>query len=566
MSLTVVKRPEGYVLDTTAVSATVTSSSGALFTKVAHGLVTGDHVYIYSILSAYNGYWYVNKVSNDTFRIREYATASDQAFVNSGTVTYYVSATTHTWNCAHLPIVYKIKSDVWPVNAADTARTITTFSNYNGYTYIVASGDIKATGTASSLEQVILTGTSVDGVYKILQWFSDTNFVINLAYSAANVLSSGTVQYYYYNYCAIVQVYAGLPSGHSWELQKPYELVAELSLIPDSSGIITVNIADYVKKQIEIISNNNLLDTLPNNIDAWCSFYISVAESYDDSNGYTVSTYTSSFATDAGSFEGYAANAKLPFKNRAIGTLSQYFYGGTTATQQKWLTTFSRPSLFAGKYFDISYINSGSVTYVQRKVYIRGVLKETYNDTVTGYDEGIYRYSVAQSGWNEDTITIALFNVANVQMSELLTIDVVTDCSYQDFYLVWLNYLGGYDYWNFTARKEYLIDVLESKTQEENIYANWPNSYGEFADSINKQTLRRSKNSIAVNSQFLTSAQEDAIKLIFTSPLVQIVTSQYDRFTVIVDAGSMKVKKDQDKTRTLNFLVRYTDENPSQSL
>lgn len=570
MSLTVTKRPQGYVLGP-AVDATGVWNTGFLtILKTAHGLSHLQPIYIYSNISSYNGFWFVSASAPNSFEITSIPgdTNTYVPYTNDAVIQYYANVLTHGWNCVHLPIVYKLQSNIWPVNGADTARNINTFTNYNGYTYIVASGDIKATGTASSLEQVILTGTSVDGVYKILQWFSDTNFVINLAYSAGNVLSSGTVQYYYYNYAAIIRVYAGINSSHTWTLQKPYELVAEQSLIPDSSGVVTFNIADYVKKQIETISNNSILDTLPNNIDAWCNFYISYAETYDDSNGYTVTQFTSSFTSDQGNFEGYAANAKLPFKSREQGSLSRYVTGSTSDTLQKWLTVFTRPTLFAGKYFDVSYINNSasSGNYIKRAVYVRGVLLEEFIDTQTDNDQGIYRYSIEQSGWSEDRIDITLYNSSNVQLSETLTIDVVDDCSFQDFYLVWLNYLGGYDYWNFTARKKYLIDVLENKTQDVNIYNGWPNSYGEFADSIQKQTLRRTKNSITVNSQFLTAQQEDAIKLITTSPLVQICTSKYDRRTVLLDASSMDIRRDQQDLLTLSFLVRYTDENPSQSL
>lgn len=567
MALSVVKRPQGYVLDTTAVTATVTSSSGALFTKVGHGLSTGDFVYIYSTLSAYNGYWYVTISGVDAFRISEYATATAQAFINSGTVTYYKSQLTHNWNCVHLPIVYKLKSTIWPTNADDTARTITTFSNYNGYTYIVASGDIKATGTASALEQVILTGTSVDGVYKILQWFSDTNFVINLAYSGANVLSSGTIQYYYYNYCARIKIYAGIPAAHTWTAQKPYVLMTEQRCIPDSNGVITLNISEFIKSKVEVISNNSIKDTLPNNIDAWCNFYITYAESYDDSNGYTVSEVIGSYTDDSGTFEGYAVNAKLPFKTRSQGALSQYVSGVTSTTKAKWLTAFTRPTLFADKYFDISYIKNTSTAgdYILREVYVNSVLKAQFIDTQTDNDQGIYRYAITQSGWNEDRVDITLYNSSNVALTETLTIDVFDECTNQDFYLVWLNYLGGYDYWNFTARKTYAIDQIESKTQEKNIYNSWPNSYGEFADSIVKNTLKRSGNAIQVNSQYLTSAQLDAVKLIVTSPLVQICTSQYDRRTLLL-SGGLPVKKDEDNTFTVSFNVKYTDELPSQSL
>mgnify|MGYP006262576601 CR=1 FL=1 len=577
MALTVVKRPQGYILDTTANTGTVSSSSGALITKNTHGLSTGDFIYIYSALSSYNGYWYVSVVGANTFRIREYATASDQAFINSGSVTYYKSQLTHNWNCIHLPIIYKLKSDIWPTNGADTARTISTFSNYNGYTYIVASGDIKATGTASSLEQVILSGctnagVSIDGVYKILQWFSDTNFVINLAYSAANVLSSGTVQYYYYNYCARIKIYAGIPAAHTWTAQKPYVLMTEQRFIPDSSGIITLNISEFIKSKVSVISNNSIKDTLPNNIDAWCNFYITYAESYDDSNGYTVSEVISSYTDDSGTFEGYAVNSKLPFKTQSSGALSRYVSGVTSTTKQKWLTAFTNPVLFPGKYFDISYIkNTASAgDYVKREVYTTDgqtyTLREVFIDTQTDNDQGVYRYAISQSGWGEERIDITYYNSSNVALSETLTIYVDESCSSQDFYLTWLNYLGGYDYWNFSARKQYSINSLEGKTQESNIFATWPNGYGEFADSIVKQTVKRGVNIVGVSSQFLSTDQEDSIKLLFVSPLVQICTSQYDRRTVLVEEGTLPIRRDQDKTRKLSFNVTYTDELPSQSL
>lgn len=713
MSLTVIKRPQGYILDTTQVTGvTVASSTGALFTKALHGLNTGDFIYIYSTLGSYNGYWYVNKNDDNSFRVREYSTASDQAFISSvGTITYYKSQLTHNWNCVHLPIVYKLKSDIWPTNGSDTARSITTFSNYNGYTYINASGDIKTTGTASAFEQVILSGTSVNGVYKILQWFSDTNFVINLPYSAGNVLSSGTVQYYYFNYCARIKIYAGISGTHTWTAQKPYTLLTEQRVIPDSNGIITLNISEFIKSKLEIISNNSIKDTLPNNIDAWCNFYIAYAESYDDSNGYTVSEFVSSYTNDSGNFEGYAINAKLPFKTQSQGVLSKYVYG---ITKQKWLTDFTRPTLFAGKYFDISYIknNNASGDYIKRDLYrLSGgnySLLTSIIDYQTDYDQGVYRYQITQSVNLEDRIDLtyygsgnasilptyswstisgvdpfdsmpgnklilisddglpkseaasqlffdlipngsniqftlpftisgstngfitvqfynsdpatgsivgsyssgaltngsyspsinitltgsaqylviratatgagpakvinitvpSLINLYSAQLSETLTIDVNSKCSFTDFYLVWLNYLGGYNYWNFNAKKgkKYSIDILENKTQDVNIYNNWPNSYGEFADSITKQTKRRSKNKIALTSQLLTSAQEDAIKLITSSPLVQICTSQYDRQTVLVSNNSLYVRQDKDKSLSISLSISYTDEIPSQSL
>lgn len=696
MAVTVVKYPRGHVLDTTGVTATVSSSSGALFTKSSHGLSTGDWIYIYSALSAYNGYWYVSVASSSTFRIREYATASDEAFVNSGTVTYYISTAEHGWNAVHLPMVYKLKSDTWPINGVDTSRTITTFTNWNGYTYLVLSGDVKSSGTASTLENVILSGvtgvsgTTITGVYRIIQWFSDTNIVIDLAYNAGHVLSGGTCQYYYLNYHAKVKVYAGLRSGHYWVNQKPFELLSTERVTFDSNGIGELNIADIVKSKIEIFSNNLELDTLPNNIDAWCRVYISVAESYDDSDGYTISEYTGSYTDDT--TEVYAVNAKLPFKTRSSGELSEYVAGGTSATVAKFLTPFVEPSIFSGYYFDISYINpSSGAIYMKVDRYLSRVLQSSTIDNITNYVEGVYRYPLSVSS-TEDSIDLTLYGVVSleslsgwsnegtgqdwtlgatpsytwgtgpttkylagalvgllgtdisitinvsftssvvtwgfltssftevgtggslvngsqvvtgtipagaeyifiratddpfigstvtvlsvsmtptsVQITETKTIDVVDDCDQfrtTNLYITWLNYLGGYDYWLFTAQKLFSVDIIESKTQEVNIYNNWPKSYGEFADSMTKQSVRKSKNMVKVTSQFLTKDQADALAWIVSSPLVQILSTSNSvttARTVIVDSSTLKKYQDRDNLYTVSFNITYTDELPAQT-
>lgn len=712
MGLGIIDYPKGYILGTVAITATVSNGAPtATFTSTAHGLIDGSYIYIYSALSAYNGYWYVQKFDANTFYIRSYPSATNQVFVNSGSVTFYKSQFTHNWSCVHLPIVYKLKSTIWPINGADTARTITTFSNRNGYTYIVASGDIKATGTASSLEQVILSGTSVDGVYQILEWLSDTNFVINLPYSAGNVLSSGTVQYYYFNYHARVRIYAGIKTSHIWTAQKPYALILELKIIPDSSGIIKLNISEYLKTKIEILKNDLLKDTLPNNLDAWCNFYITFAESYDDSNMYTVSTFVDTYTDDSGNFQGYAVNAENPFHTRSAGALSEYVYGGTVETRQKFLTPFIRPTLFAGKYFDISFILDDSLaistTVFIQALYLNGTLQSyVFTQVGTANNPGVFRQSLTQIGtedrqdvflasglttiapssWTDDVGTFtsktgttftklaigggagtivtsyqamiaeqnAVINItftvsisgswsggaqliivqfyladsagnsvssvssipttsftangnytinetitatgaatrlyviitrnfasglADVAIgitpsilgyrliySEVKTIDVNSDCANQERMLTWLNNLGGFDYWNFTARKVLGREIQKVVTQEKNIFTDYPKSIGEFGQTRSGEIKRVTKRRETVKSQNLTAAQVDAIATIKDSPLVQIVESRYSQRTVLVDNQSFDIRKDGDKTWKISFVIVYTDEMPSQQL
>lgn len=131
-------------------------------------------------------------------------------------------------------------------------------------------------------------------------------------------------------------------------------------------------------------------------------------------------------------------------------------------------------------------------------------------------------------------------------------------------YITWLNYLGGFEYFFFTTKKEFQIEIGETGTSQNNILPGWPNSYGKNADTIKKQTFRESGKKIVVVTQHLTQNQLDALKYIKTSPLVQIVESRIDRRTVIVDTDSFKLYDERDKLFTLQFTITYTDNIPSQ--
>ena len=120
----------------------------------------------------------------------------------------------------------------------------------------------------------------------------------------------------------------------------------------------------------------------------------------------------------------------------------------------------------------------------------------------------------------------------------------------------------------FTAQKLYSVDVTESKTQETNIHNNWPKSYGEFADSITKQSVRKTKNVVKVTSQYVTKDQLDALAWVVSSPLVQIITttsSVTTARTVIVDSGTLKKYQERDNLYSVSFTITYTDELPVQS-
>lgn len=133
-------------------------------------------------------------------------------------------------------------------------------------------------------------------------------------------------------------------------------------------------------------------------------------------------------------------------------------------------------------------------------------------------------------------------------------------------YITWLNYLGGFQYFPFKGNSEYQVDVEATGETTRNIFPNWPKSYGEYADTITKQTFRDTRNAILLKSQHLTFNQVNALAAIRTSPLVQLMVTRSDKRTVLVDYDSFKIYDEGESLYTMQFRVRFTNKNPSQRL
>lgn len=135
------------------------------------------------------------------------------------------------------------------------------------------------------------------------------------------------------------------------------------------------------------------------------------------------------------------------------------------------------------------------------------------------------------------------------------------------FYTTWLNPLGGFEYWPFVGYKDNNLDVIETGETKKNIFPGWPKSYGANADTIRKQTFRKTRKSKVIRSQTLTRTQATDIgEEIKSTPLVQIMVSRRDRRTVLVDDQSFTVTKDVNKIHNLSFVISYTDDYPSQNV
>lgn len=134
------------------------------------------------------------------------------------------------------------------------------------------------------------------------------------------------------------------------------------------------------------------------------------------------------------------------------------------------------------------------------------------------------------------------------------------------FYISWMNYLGGFEYWPFTGYKDNNLEVVETGTTKRNIFPGWPKSYGSNADTITKQTFRKTRKTKVIRSQVLTRTQGTELgEQIKSAILVQYIVSRRDRRTIIVDDSSFTVTQDKNKIHFLNFTITYTDDYPSQT-
>lgn len=192
MALTILQRPEGQILDTTVHTGTPSGPGDASFVSSSHGLSDGDYIYVVSAVEDYSGFFYVDVVDTNTFKLKIYSAGSFVQYISDATIEWYSVTTTHGWSCVHLPITYRISNNLFPVNSSDTSRNINSTTDINGWTSITISGSL---GTIHSFDFVKLTvpnDTSLSGIYQIVEWISSTVVIINLAYDSSNDFTSAT--------------------------------------------------------------------------------------------------------------------------------------------------------------------------------------------------------------------------------------------------------------------------------------------------------------------------------------------------------------------------------------
>ena len=118
-----------------------------------------------------------------------------------------------------------------------------------------------------------------------------------------------------------------------------------------------------------------------------------------------------------------------------------------------------------------------SYGYTQSEYDNLGNLLGSYSNDITFEDTGVYRIEPTINNTGVDKIELQLISGETCTLSEKKTINVDSECNNQEIYLTWLNELGGWDYWKFTAEKDYSLNINNKETIQRNIFNDWDNTF-----------------------------------------------------------------------------------------
>lgn len=137
------------------------------------------------------------------------------------------------------------------------------------------------------------------------------------------------------------------------------------------------------------------------------------------------------------------------------------------------------------------------------------------------------------------------FEVEDILLSEVKTVKYDPSCYKYPLYITWLNTLGGWDYWLFTAKKDYGIEVDDVVLGERNIFQSFPDQFQ--SETWQEVISLTAQNKITLRSQPMTKEQLVEVSKLVYSKMVQVVESETDKYTIIIDKRSVSLYTDGDK-------------------
>lgn len=305
---------------------------------------------------------------------------------------------TSRWNSAHLPIIYKLNSNLFPTNSSDGTDCFTSVYGTNGYATFELCINYEP---YQELEYVQITNSSVEsynGIWQIRDFIDGNTLVLDLAYDTT---ATGNIQKYYNNYHVLVKVYAGLPATHPLNASKPMELIGTIKQIPDSDNNIIIDVHRLIKDKLSLKDEYHYTGTIDVDLNAFTGFYIEYAEGYDTVSGGEVTAHVTSYTSDSSNVY-WAVNAIMPLQSTYGGNVGEYVFTYNSAQiAGKFLTNGTELIQKNGEYFDVSAIipkdvfddsDNGFVQFVINRYGVNGDFVEPEQRiTITNRHDGVYR-------------------------------------------------------------------------------------------------------------------------------------------------------------------------------
>lgn len=122
--------------------------------------------------------------------------------------------------------------------------------------------------------------------------------------------------------------------------------------------------------------------------------------------------------------------------------------------------------------------------------------------------------------------------------------------------LAWLNSTGGWEYWNFLARKTYGYEMGRGASLTRDVFQDWDSDF--ISGNFQKQPIYQEANrKETVRSQFLDEGQSEAIARIRLSIRVIDLSTGMQ---VIINPSSFEYRTDNEKLIEFSFNISYPQE------
>jgi hypothetical protein len=273
--------------------------------------------------------------------------------------------------------------------------------------------------------------------------------------------------------------------------------------------------------------------------------------------------------------------------NKSYGQSKDFIPYALTGTTSKFLTNgVATQSVLSNDYFTFSFLSHNS--FLSKPTQIRTVINFTSGTTRT-YDQylgslysssstnrGALRLDVGVgpaninsaiglgylSGSSVDYSTVSSISVyayasgSSAQVSQTYTLGIDNDCSnYDTFRFMWLNRLGGFDYYNFRKRSDTTYSIEKDTYQRKlgdfqgDAYGYNIGARGVIINNVNIEEL------VSVNSNWITEDESAWLFELFQSPEVYLIDGA-NIYPIVVINDSYTVGK-RENIKLINLKVDF---------